>query len=255
MSSRIGPLQRGARQRRVVAHVGLRLCTIVHLDFGELRHGEVAWNPLALRRGFEGGKVESICTHGTRIGRDKMIIRNDQAPVVHADEQDARYYGRPIRVAAPFRRGWVDPVRRRRPHAAAWLALLRSALARGGGRVPLRRLGRGNRDRRRRPPHAPSRRRSLLASGGGERPPSGEPFEYALLLPHPRLPGNTRRRPLPRSGRRPVRLRRWVVAARARRRDPDQGRKGPLIGKASGQLISENAVKGSPTSENFPSTH
>jgi hypothetical protein len=32
------------------------------------------------------------------------------------------------------------------------------------------------------------------------------------------------------------------VAAAAHRRDPDQGRKGPLIGEASGQLTSENSV-------------
>jgi uncharacterized cupin superfamily protein len=46
-----------------------------------------------LHRGFEGGKVQSICPHGTRIGRHEMIIRKGQAPVVHADEEDARYYG------------------------------------------------------------------------------------------------------------------------------------------------------------------
>src|SRR5215212_5153173 len=38
-SHRAGP--DGTRQRRVVAHVGPRLCTIVHLDFVELRKGEV----------------------------------------------------------------------------------------------------------------------------------------------------------------------------------------------------------------------
>src|SRR5215218_285570 len=35
----------GARQRRVVAHVGPRLCTIVHLDFVERRKGEVRRMP------------------------------------------------------------------------------------------------------------------------------------------------------------------------------------------------------------------
>jgi uncharacterized cupin superfamily protein len=48
-----------------------------------------------MHKGFEGGKVESICTHGTRIGRHEMIIRNDQAPIVHTDEEDARYHGPP----------------------------------------------------------------------------------------------------------------------------------------------------------------
>jgi hypothetical protein len=63
------------------------------VNFLELRPGEVAWNPLALYKGVEGGKVEFISTHGTGRGRDKMIIRKDQAPVVHTDGEDARYYG------------------------------------------------------------------------------------------------------------------------------------------------------------------
>jgi uncharacterized cupin superfamily protein len=46
-----------------------------------------------LHRGFEEVKVESICPHGTRIGRREMIIRKEQAPVVHAEEEDAQYYG------------------------------------------------------------------------------------------------------------------------------------------------------------------
>src|SRR5918997_5580550 len=135
---------------------------------------------------------------------------------------------RRLRVAAPFRRGRVDPVRRPRPYAATGVAVFRPALARRGGRVPLHAFGRGDRDRGGWSPPAPSRRRSLLAGGRGECPSGREPFGRALLLPHPRLSGYSRRRPLPRAGRDPVRLRRRDLAAAAHRRDPDQGRKGFL---------------------------
>src|SRR5215211_5465848 len=152
---------------------------------------------------------------------------------------------RPIRVAAPVRRGRVDPVRRPRPYAATAVAVFRPALARRTGRVPLRAFWRGDRDRGGRSSPAPSRRRGVLASWSAQRPPCREPLEGALHLPHLRHPGATRCHPLPRPRRDPLRLRgrvfaagahrrdpnrgtahlrRWVVAAAARRRDPDQGR-------------------------------
>jgi hypothetical protein len=40
----------------------------------------------------------------------------------------------------------------------------------------------------------------MLAGGYGERSPGREPFEGALLLPHLRLGGGARRRPLPERG-------------------------------------------------------
>src|SRR5215204_2510139 len=191
----------------------------------------LAWNPPALRGCSEGGKVRFVCRHGTPWeGRDDHPKRPGTGGSGNRGRQpDVR---RP-RVTAPFRGGRVDPVRRPRPDPATGLALFGPTLARGGGRVPLHAFWRGDRNRGGWPPSAPSRRRGLLASGHGERPPCREPFGLALLLPHLRLRGSARRRPLPRAGGGPVRLRRRDVAARAHRRDPDQERKGALIEEGS----------------------
>ena len=125
-----------------------------------------------------------------------MIIRKDQAPVDHADEEDAQMYG-----------------------ASEWLHLSdEGGLTQFGAHVHT--LQPGSRSSNRHwheeedeflymlsgegtvieedgPPPAPSLRRGVLASGRGERPPDREPIGHAVLLPYLRLPGHTRRHPLP----------------------------------------------------------
>src|SRR5215212_10645628 len=115
-----------------------------------------------------------------------MIIRKGQATVDRGTKEEPRKMRTRTAPASrcTLRGGRVDPVRRPRPDPAAWLALLRPALARRGRRAPLRAFGRGYCHRGGRPPHAPPRRRGLLARRCGERPPGREPFGGALHLPH-----------------------------------------------------------------------
>ncbi|CAA9514484.1 MAG: hypothetical protein AVDCRST_MAG05-3219, partial [uncultured Rubrobacteraceae bacterium] len=148
---------------------------------------------------------------------------------------------RRLRAAALFGRGRAHPVRRLRRDAATGVALLREALARRGGRVPLRHLGRGDRGRGgRRPPAAP-RRCGLLAGGRGERSPGCEPFGRTLLLPHLRNPDGARGHPLPRRGENRPHRGRGVAAAPHGRRVPDHGRK-----KRTGPSPLEAGFRGRP---------
>src|SRR5215207_1680022 len=160
---------------------------------------DLAGNLLALPGCFEGSIVRFICRYDIPWeGRDDHTKRPSTGGLGNRGRRADVWSPR---VCAPLRGGRVDPVRRACPDPATGLALRRPALARGGRRASLHAFGRGDRDRGRWPSYPPPRRRGMLAGGYGERSPGREPFEGALLLPHLRLGGGARRRPLPERGR------------------------------------------------------